>query len=225
MVSTPFYRTPAAAINHRKFMANVPFSYQPNMPECYKNGRGRNIVNYSDPLNRQLMNVTIRQMLEMVEQGHEFTLESKEDVYAIFKIIDFYILDATKQVEARSIPHILFCKKLVEFRDQNFAAFQMSVLGNDGIMNEILEIYDKDPDFTEIFSAKTTPQIGKDLPKPLRVRAVLQKLRRAPIDPALLDTSRIVPQEKISTSLDDFLPDEGPSLDEGFLQDLFGKKE
>lgn len=223
--SAPFYRTPAAFINNQRFMANVPFSYQPNMPTSIATGRARNIVNYADPNNRQNMEITIKQMLDLQEQSYEFSILNPEDVYQVFRAIDHYLIGAVPSLQARSMPHIVFSKRLCEFRNENFVSFQLAVLSNDGIMNEVIDVYGNDDQFNSVFVGSVIDVIPKELPKSDKVRLILRKIRKPPIDEALLDITRFEDTQTSASVLEDLLPEDSVDVDETFISKLYGRRE
>lgn len=225
-VSAPFYRTPAESMNNQKFMADVPFSYQPNMPESMKKGKSKNLVNYSDSSNRQNMRVTIAQMLDMFESGHEFRIIYPEDVYIVFRIIDRWIESATPLIQERSLDHIVFAKRVIAFRQDSFVNFQLAVLRVDGLMNEIISIYGANTTFEKVFSGEgVNKEIAIDrMTKQNKVKALLRNLRKPPIDMTLLEIKPPGATKSAGSMLDELLPSDDIVVDESFVNRLYGKQ-
>ena len=224
-VSAPFYRTPAEAMNNQRFMADVPFSYQPSMPQAMRSGRTKNLVNYADSGNRQNMRVTVAQMLDMFENGHEFRIIHPEDVYVVFRLIDRWIGEATSHIAARSMPHIVFAKRLVAFRQDSFVNFQLAVLKIDGLMNEIISIYGNNTTFDKVFSqgGAATETAMDRMTKENHVKVLLRQLRNPPIDETLLEIKPTVAKNTAGSTLDELLPADTLEIDEGFVNRLYGK--
>ena len=224
-VSAPFYRTPAESMNRQLFMADVPFSYQPNMPAAMRNGKTKNLTNYADSSNRQNMQVTIAQMLDMFEEGHEFRIIHPEDVYMVFRIIDRWIESATPLIQARSMDHIVFAKRVVAFRQDSFVNLQLSILRVDGLMNEIISIYGNNTSFEKVFSDNgVDKEVAIDrMTKQNKVKILLRQLRNPPIDMALLDI-KAPPTKVAGAVLDDLLPSDDAMVDEAFVNRLYGKQ-
>lgn len=219
-----FYTTPAAFINGYPFMASVPFAYQPNMPQSLKTGMGRTIVNYQDPNNRQNMYITISQMLDLTDAGFDFYLHVPEDIYKVFQTIDEYLLGVRREIAARSMPHIIYAKKLVDFREDNFTAFHMACLANDGIMTEVLDYYGKSDAFSQIFERDTYAD-DITLPKAERVRNALKRIRRPPIDVTTLEIEPPKVEITDTDPLEHFFKDDLPGVEENYIERLYGQKE
>lgn len=218
-----FYKTPAQEINNLRYAASVPFAYQPNMPEFLRTGRGRTIVNYNDPNNRQNMDITISQMLDITENGLDFVLFRAEDIYNVFRTLDMYLIGSQPSLEARSLAHILYAKKIVDFREKNFVAFQIAVLANDGIMNEIIEIYGHTDAFSQIFGNITIRPEDFPNKKEYVKELIRTKVRRPPIDLALLNIETPTVEDSEKDPLDVFLKDDLPGVGEDYITDLYGK--